>query len=121
MVVKSRKYCWTKVKMSSIPVTTKSAMVRLSFQGQVGPAKVKTMVKDTMAPVAKMKPAQSRERSFVNVERWWSPPGLTFGSQKMYAGAQIAAITLTQSISQRKSSNMGYNSQIDVESPSPSG
>jgi hypothetical protein len=57
------------------------------------------MVKDTMAPVAKTKPAQSRERSFVNVERWWSPPGLTLGSQKMYAGAQMAAITLTQRVS----------------------
>lgn len=78
-VVKSMKYCWRKVKTNNTPITTKRLIVRLSPHAQVGPAKVRTMVKDTMVAVDKVNPTQSRDMNLARVDLSWSPPGLTFG------------------------------------------
>lgn len=78
-VVNMTKLCWRKVKMNSTPETTNVAIVRPSSQAQVEPANVKTMVKDTIAPVPKIKPAQSSATSFLKTEVSDARPGLTEG------------------------------------------
>ncbi|KAI7977697.1 hypothetical protein EIK77_010288 [Talaromyces pinophilus] len=78
-VVNTTKYCWRSIKMSSKPATTKVTIVRLSFQAQIEPAKVRAIAKDTIAPVPPIKPTQSRALSLEKTEVFGAPGGFTGG------------------------------------------
>lgn len=78
-VVNKEKRCWRKTSINSAPETTNVAIVRPSFQPQLEPAKVKTMVSVTAAPVPPMKPVQSRALSFWRTGKSAVPCGLTGG------------------------------------------
>ena len=68
IVVNRTKYCCRKVMMTSTPVTTNKATVRLSSQSHVEPANVKTMTSATIAAVKRKKPSQSRALTLLKVE-----------------------------------------------------
>ena len=78
-VVNREKCCCRKTSMNSAPKTTNVAIVRPSFQPQLEPAKVKTIVSATAAPVLPMKPVQSRTLSFWRTGKTVVPCGLTGG------------------------------------------
>lgn len=78
-VVRRASFCCKKVRLNKAPETMNVAIERPSFQFQVEPANVKTMVNDTIAPVAQTNPTQSRFFSFRRIGASEAPFGVTEG------------------------------------------